>query len=80
ELLAEVYIDLVGARQSSLILAEDAPIMVRGGNGDTPRRQREVALLPRLTDHDRASHRAFVGTLGDKQIWSEFWGEPEPAA
>lgn len=80
ELLAEVYIDLVGARQSSLILAEDAPIMVRSGSGDAPRRQREIALAPRVTDDDRATHRAFVGTLGDKQIWSEFWGEPDKAA
>jgi DNA polymerase III subunit epsilon len=80
ELLAEVYIDLVGARQSSLILADEAPIMVRGSVGDTPRRQREIALTPRVTDEDRTTHRAFVGTLGDKQIWSEFWGEPEKTA
>lgn len=80
ELLAEVYIDLIGARQSSLILSDDAPIMLRGG-ADAPRRLREIALAPRVTEADRAEHRAFVATLGDKQIWSEYLGAPEqPAA
>jgi DNA polymerase III subunit epsilon len=80
ELLAEVYIDLIGARQSSLILSDQAPMMM-GGGADAPRRIREIALTPRVTDEDRATHRAFVKTLGDKQLWSDFWGEPEaPAA
>jgi len=80
ELLAEVYIDLIGARQSSLILSDEAPIRARGGANDKPRRQRETALAPRIAEADRAEHRAFVATLGDKQIWSEYWGEPEKAA
>jgi len=70
ELLAEVYIDLIGARQSSLILAEtrttSAHIIEVG------RRVREVPLTPRVTDEDIAAHRAFVATLGDKAIWAEF--------
>jgi len=74
ELLAEVYIDLIGARQSQLILAaesRDARVVV---NGEILRRQREVPLAPRLTEADRAAHRDFVLTLGDKPIWNEFWG------
>ncbi len=72
ELLAEVYIDLIGARQSQLILAADSIEIRVGVGGDTPRRQREIPLAPRLSDEDRAAHRAFVATLGDKPIWSEF--------
>ena len=72
ELLAEVYIDLIGARQSQLILASETRAAQTGGIGDTPRRQREVPLAPRITDADRAAHRAFIATLGDKPIWSEF--------
>lgn len=71
ELLAEVYIELVEARQSSLILAEDTPIQ-RGGINDAPRRQRPAPLAPRVTEEDRMAHRAFVATLGDKAIWNEF--------
>jgi DNA polymerase III subunit epsilon len=72
ELLAEVYIDLIGARQSQLILATEARDTRAGGYGEMPRRQRVVPLAPRITEDDRAAHRAFVGTLGDKPIWSDF--------
>jgi DNA polymerase-3 subunit epsilon len=71
ELLAEVYIDLIGARQSQLILAAETDD-IRVGAGDTPRRQRAISLTPRVSDEDRVAHRAFVATLGDKPIWNEF--------
>ncbi|WP_445491314.1 DNA polymerase III subunit epsilon [Rhodopseudomonas sp. RCAM05734] len=74
ELLAEVYIDLIGARQSSLILADDVPMQRTGGINDAPRRQRPAPLAPRLTEDDVAAHRAFVATMGDKAIWNEFLG------
>jgi DNA polymerase-3 subunit epsilon len=74
ELLAEVYIDLIGARQSQLILADEAPAQRTGSINDAPRRQREIALAPRVTEADRAEHRAFVATMGDKAIWNEFLG------
>ena len=72
ELLAEVYIDLIGARQSQLILAAETVDIRVGVGGETPRRLREVPLSPRLSDEDRAAHRAFVATLGDKPIWNDF--------
>jgi DNA polymerase-3 subunit epsilon len=71
ELLAEVYIDLIGARQSQLILASEIRV-TQTGHGDTPRRQREIPLLPRVTDAEREAHRAFIATLGDKPIWSDY--------
>ncbi|HVV41908.1 MAG TPA: DNA polymerase III subunit epsilon [Nitrobacter sp.] len=73
ELLAEVYIDLIGARQSQLILA-DAEIRHSGLGSDAPRRQRPVPLAPRLTEEDRATHREFIATLGEKSVWREFLG------
>jgi DNA polymerase III subunit epsilon len=71
ELLAEVYIDLIGARQSQLILAAETDD-IRLGVGETARRQREIPLTPRVSDEDRLAHRAFVATLGDKPIWNDF--------
>ena len=71
ELLAEVYVDLIGARQSQLILASEATI-TQVGHGDMPRRQREIPLAPRVTDAERDAHRAFIATLGDKPIWNEY--------
>ena len=73
ELLAEVYIDLIGARQSQLILAAED----RAGLSHLPadysaRRLRDVPLAPRLTDEDRVAHAAFIATLGDKAVWREY--------
>jgi DNA polymerase-3 subunit epsilon len=72
ELLAEVYIDLIGARQSQLILASESREIRVPGVGDMPRRQRETPLAPRISEADRIAHREFVQTLGDKPIWNEF--------
>src|ERR1700716_2345249 len=72
ELLAEVYIDLIGARQSQLILAAESRDIRIGGYGEMPRRQREVPLMPRVTEADLAAARASIATLGDKPIWHDF--------
>ena len=70
ELLAEVYIDLIGARQSSLILAETRTTSIRVV--EVERRVREAPLPPRMTPEEIEAHRAFVATLGDNPIWREF--------
>jgi DNA polymerase-3 subunit epsilon len=31
-----------------------------------------VALAQRVTDAERAAHRAFIATLGAKPIWNEY--------
>ncbi|TCU70487.1 DNA polymerase III epsilon subunit [Bradyrhizobium sp. R2.2-H] len=78
ELLAEVYVDLVGARQSQLLLASDTQEIRVNAGGDAPRRQRPVPLAPRISEAEREAHRAFIATLGDKAIWNEYL--PAPAA
>jgi DNA polymerase III subunit epsilon len=80
ELLAEVYIDLIGARQSQLILAADTVDIRIGVGGDAPRRQRAIPLVVRVTEEDRLAHRTFVATLGDKPIWNDFLPAAVPAA
>ena len=72
ELLAEIYIDLIGARQSQLILAAESRAIRIDGYGEMPRRQREIPLAPRVSEDDRLAHRAFIATLGEKPIWSDF--------
>jgi DNA polymerase III subunit epsilon len=79
ELLAEVYIDLIGARQSQLILASEAADIRARSHGDTPRRQREIPLAARVSDADREAHRAFVASLSDKPIWNDYL-PPAPVA
>ena len=71
ELLAEVYIDLIGARQSQMILAETRQSH-SGGQSDQPRRKRETPLAPRTSEADIIAHNAFVATLGEAALWNEF--------
>jgi DNA polymerase III subunit epsilon len=78
ELLAEVYVDLIGARQSQLILASESREIRVAGVGEMPRRQREIPLAPRISEADRAAHREFVLTLGDKPIWNDFLPQAAP--
>jgi len=72
ELLAEVYVDLIGARQSVLILATETTEIRLGVSAEMLRRQRPTPLAPRVTDADREVHRAFIATLGEKPIWNDY--------
>jgi DNA polymerase-3 subunit epsilon len=79
ELLAEIYIELIGARQANLGLAA---IVVGGAETRTVSaaiKVRPVPLLPRVTDGERAAHRAFVATLGQEAIWLKYRPDDAPA-
>jgi DNA polymerase III subunit epsilon len=73
ELLAEVYVELIGARQAQLVLAQAAAPGVTAGAAIIVR-ERPTPLPPRLTDDERAAHRAFVATLGTNAIWRDYIG------
>jgi DNA polymerase-3 subunit epsilon len=73
EILAEVYLELIGGRQAQLGLAETAARRVTGVDGIVVRRERPAPLTPRITDADREAHRAFVATLGPESIWQKYW-------
>ena len=71
ELLAEVYVELIGARQAQLILSQTAaPIHVAGG--PIVVRERPLPLAARITDAVRAAHRKFIVTLGESAIWRDY--------
>lgn len=71
ELLAEVYIELIGARQAQLILSQGA---APAAGGDVPIviRERSVPLAVRLTEDERAAHRQYISGLGDNAIWRDY--------
>lgn len=69
QLLADVYVELIGARQTTMSF---------GGNG---RRQlqgtvtakvRPNPLPSRLSAQEKAAHLAFIETLGEDAIWSQY--------
>lgn len=70
ELLAEVYLELIGARQAQLILSEASAI--RGGARRAPIVPRPTPLASRLTDAERAAHEEFVASLGEDAIWRKY--------
>ncbi|MEM7238477.1 MAG: DNA polymerase III subunit epsilon [Pseudomonadota bacterium] len=70
ELLAEVYLELLGGRQHGLVLEvsrQGAPGDSSGAGGQA--RERASALPPRLTDAEKAAHDAFVAGLTDP-LWT----------
>lgn len=72
EILAEVYLELIGGRQPDLVL-QPAGQSARSGpatdDADWRPRPRPVPLPPRLTPDEEAVHRAFVDRLGEGAIW-----------
>ena len=71
ELLAEVYVELIGARQAQLVLAQ-ANMAGRAAGEPIIVRERLVPLIPAVTAEERAAHRAFIATLGDNAIWRDY--------
>ena len=84
ELLAEVYIELIGGKQAALSLVLDSGTESTLGGGlaaSRPARPRPTPLPSRVTPEEDAAHRAFLAKMGDKAIWLKY--EPtseEPAA
>ena len=71
ELLAEVYIELIGARQAQLILSQ-ASMPVATGGGAIVLRERPAPLGERLTADERLAHRQFIASLGEGAVWRDY--------
>lgn len=74
EILAEVYLELIGGRQPDLVLA---PAGSRTTGPAQPAtdwrpRPRPAPLAPRMTEEESASHAAFVARMGDAAVWKRY--------
>jgi DNA polymerase-3 subunit epsilon len=78
ELLAEVYVELIGARQANLGLAAATVGNAEVRSVSAGIKTRPAPLPPRVTDEERAAHRAFVATLGQEPLWRKY--RPDDAA
>jgi len=76
ELLAEVYIEMIGGRQAALGLgsAENGRKTLVEADDEIiqPLGVRPNPLVPRLSDEERAAHAAMVQKMGDKAIWAKY--------
>ena len=71
ELLAEVYLELIGGRQTALVLEAKATKKATTVVAAQITFQRPAPLPSRLTDEERAAHAAFVTALGDHALWKQ---------
>ena len=73
EILADVYLELIGGRQVALALVEETTIVVTGATviaHAAP--QRPVPLPSRLDDGQRAAHMALIRTMGEAALWGYY--------
>jgi DNA polymerase-3 subunit epsilon len=70
ELLADVYIELIGGRQTTFSLSEQRDSVVVEHHRTTIKaRSRPQALPSRLTETERTHHAQMVERLGDAALW-----------
>ena len=71
EILAEVYAELTGGRQTTLVFTGPAT-RGWGGVSSVPRAPRPAPLVPALTPDEAAAHAAFVDGLGQAAVWRRY--------
>ena len=68
EILAEVYLELIGGRQPNFALGVEVGPATAAA--DWRPRPRPMPLPSRLTDTEKAAHAAFVAELGEDSVWA----------
>ena len=68
EILAEVYLELIGGRQPDFGLGVAAG--PKAAATDWRPRPRSAPLAPRLTEAEAAAHAAFLDALGEDSVWA----------
>jgi DNA polymerase-3 subunit epsilon len=73
EILAEVYLELIGGRQVTMLLgAEALPLAGEAVRARAPAAQRPVPLPSRLGPVLRERHLALLATLGPTPLWNDY--------
>ena len=77
ELLAGVYLELIGGRQASLTLAGAETTARMAVHAAGVRHTRPQPLPPRLSAAEERAHAALVASLGETALWTK-WLSPPP--
>jgi len=78
EILAEVYLELIGGRQPDFGLSPDQQRSTKTAiQSETWRpHPRPAPLAPRLTATEVQAHQTFIGKIGDGAVWLKRTGTP----
>ena len=69
EILAEVYLELIGGRQPDFALSSEQKTTVVETSGSWRAEPRKVPLRPRLTQEESRAHDALIEMIGDLALW-----------
>jgi DNA polymerase III subunit epsilon len=72
EILAEVYSELLGGKQASLLLGAVADNSSAGLAARAAQRRDRKIPPPRVTEEEVQAHSAFIAELGDKAVWKKW--------
>ena len=75
EILAEVYLELIGGRQPDFMLAgvqQNKRTWKQHDGEDWRPEPRPTSLAPRITKEEAIAHQAFVDRMGDGALWKKF--------
>lgn len=72
EILAEVYLELIGGRQPDLVLSEKKQTASEQRSiAAQTTRQRTTPLASRLTAAERKAHTTFISGMGENALWNK---------
>lgn len=72
EILAEVYLELIGGRQPDFALGASVSVNASDANTDDWRPQpRPTPLPPRISDEEKKAHEEFIANMGENSIWAK---------
>ena len=79
EILAEVYLELIGGRQPDFMLSDQVKTLTDRVGADrhvSGSKQRPRPLTPRVSEGEKKAHLEMVATLGDQAVWRDhIWEE-----
>ncbi len=74
ELLAEVYLELIGGHQAGFDLGNSSRSLNEGAEQMARSKPRSKPLASLLTSEEQEAHEAFIKTLGDDPLWHRLKG------
>lgn len=77
EILAEVYLELIGGRQVAFSLAQNTAANTDTSIAKQAVKPRPTPLNRELDEKQRQSHKDFVADLSETPIWQKYWGETQ---